>query len=526
MKRPRTNRRTAGSSEVAGAPRRRPARPLRRIGAALATGTLLALGTAGGATADVVRPGCTPAFGSFSAAAHPGSCWRPFSASSPFNQRLLENDPRVVPNSSRIVRRFVGFGTPGTMNFGPGEDGRGRGAKPLYFSRATDPSFTVRLTEDERNGGRWGRNPLNGMTIRIPEGAEPGPGTDRHMVVIDQQAGWSYDLWQVRAAAKGGGTLTASWGGRADLNGNGQATLPGSGSAATMGIAGGIIRPEELLEGDIPHALYLSAHCTNGTSVFPSQQGDGEKDCAGSGQGSNADAPALGQRFQLGYTDAQIAALDAPAHEKVLLRAMAHYGLILIDTTADAWHLDAEAAIDRTSLGQPDPGAVFAERAGLKYWAPTRSWTWHLDQIPGVDGKAGSWTSALRVIQPCVSEGTCPAATPAPTGPDPLWPAGGATAPAIATAPLVTATVTATATATMTVSSPTQAAATVTARATAKVSVRAGSPRKASRTRAKRTAKARAHRVASSRARARARARAKAKAHRRAVFQARSYRGT
>jgi hypothetical protein len=475
--------------------------------------------TAAPATADVVRPGCTPAFGEFSGANHPGACWRPFSASSPFNQRLQPLDPRVEPNSSRMVDRLNGFGTPGTIEFGPREDGQGRGGKPLYFSRPSDPAFTIRLTEDVRNGGSWGKNPLNGMTIRIPEGAAPGPATDHHMIVIDQQSGWSYDLWQVRRRATGGGTLEASWGGRADLNGNGQVTLPGSGSAATMGIAGGIVRPEELIEGDIPHALYMSAKCTNGTSVFPSQQGDGEKDCAGSGVGSNVDAPALGQRFQLGYTDAQIEALDAPAHDKVLLRAMAHYGIILIDTTGSGWHFDTEASVDRTSLGLPDPGVQFAKSANLPYWDAGKRWIWHLDRIRGVDGKPGSWTTALRALKPCVSEGTCAAPGSVPAGPAPLWPTTGATPSQAPQAPLVTASATVAATATVTVHQPVRAAATATANATAKATVRPKARSAKARAAARRAARAKARRLARSRARVKARRAALSKAKTRAIYR-------
>lgn len=496
------------------------AAPRRRLLPALAVALLAAVSLAAPAAAEELRAGCTPASGLFSGAEHPGACWRPFSPTSPYNQRLLPNDPRVVPNSSRIVDRLNGFGDPGTIEFGPREDGQGRGAKPLYFSRPTDPEFTIRLTQDVRNGGSWGQNPLNGMRIRIPDGAAPGPATDHHMVVIDQASGWSYDLWQVQGAARGGGTLTAAWGGRADLRGNGQVALPGTGSAARMGIAGGIVRPEELLDGDIPHALYLSARCTNGTSVFPSQQDGGENDCAGSGAGSNTDAPALGQRFQLGYTDAQIAALRVPAHDKVLLRAIAHYGFFLIDTTGEGWHFDTEASVDRTSLGLPDPGVAFAKAADLPYWAAGKRYIWHLDQIPGVDGKAGSWTKALRVVQPCVSQGTCPAGTPAPSGPDPLWPTtgGGTSSASPAATPTIAATATATATATVRISAPLPATATATATVKARAAVPVRSkPTAKQRAKARKAARAKARRVA----RIKARKTARARARQRALAQAR-----
>lgn len=501
---------------------------LATIGAAVAT-------TPAPASAATVRPGCAD-LGAFSGAAHPGACWRPFSAASPFNQRLLPNDPRVTPDSARIVSRFNGFGRPEPMEFGPGNTGEGRGAKPLYYARPGDRQYTIRLTQDRRNGGEWGVNPVNGVTIRIPEGAKPGPAPDRHMVVIDQETGWSYDLWHVQRDARGGGVLQAEWGGRADLDGNGQVEHAyDTASAAGMGVAGGIVRPEELIDGDIPHALYVSAKCTNGRSVFPSTRtaDDGEHDCGELGESLDG-APALGQRFQLGYTDAQIAALDVPAHARVLLRAMAHYGFFVIDTTPEAWHVEQEASIDRPALGLPDPGIGFAKDAGIPYWAGGERYVWDIASIPGADGRAGSWTKDLRVIDPCVSAGTCPAPTPVPTGMSDLWPTGSrdhaAPTPVVEQ---VRASATVTASATVAVDAPASTIATATATASATASAPVLQPAKGSasatkkpsakdRKKAKAAAKAKAKKRAKALAKAKARKRAKARARARA--QARAHR--
>jgi hypothetical protein len=378
--------------------------------ALLATvGAILAVAAPVGA--EQLRPGCAPSGGLFSGAQHPGACWRPFSASSPFNVRLRPNDPRTVSNSSRIVARLNAFGKPLPLEFGAGKNREGRGTKAVYFSTATDPVYTVRFAADSRNGGTWGRHPVNGMRVHIPDGARPAMETDRHMVIIDQQQGASYELWQVRNdVLHHGGTITATWGGRVEMNGDGRlAPDMGTASASGLSIAGGILRPEELLDGDIPHALYLSANCSNGTSVYPSTNApdDGEKDCAGAHAGPNANAPALGQRFQLTYTDKQIAGMNIPAHAKVLLRALAHYGLIMMDTTPDPWHIDQESAMDRMALGHPDPGIAFARTAKLPHWDDGDRYLWALDQIPGLDGHPGSWTKDLQVVQPCVSAGTC-----------------------------------------------------------------------------------------------------------------------
>jgi hypothetical protein len=487
---------------------RRPSpHPLRRaLLPTLIIASVAGLSVAAPAAAEELRPGCAPAGGRFTSASHPGSCWRPFAPTNAFNVRLRPKDPRVVPNSSRIVSRLNAFGRPGPLQYGPGDDGQGFGEKPIYFSRPSDPAYTVRLSEDRRDGGTWGVNGLHGATVRVPEGAAPSPGSDHHMIVVDQEAGWSYELWRVQGRLRGGGELRATWGTRTRHDGDGVGVTPGSSSASGLSILGGIVRPEELLEGDIPHALYLSAHCTNGSAVAPATVGGSDAENACSRRGlPDADAPALGQRLQLGYTDEQIAGMRIPNHSKVLLRAMARYGLILMDTTPDAWHLDAEASVDRTSLGLPDPGVTFAQRANLYTYNRGVHSLWELDQIPGLDGREGSWTRDLRVIDPCVSDSSCPAA--APTSQGPLWPAGGGSAakPASRT---VTASATVTARATVRVRTPMPAKASAKATASARASAKVRSTSRAHHVRAGRAAKASARRLAHARARRTAKARA------------------
>ncbi|MSW52550.1 MAG: hypothetical protein F2817_16890, partial [Actinobacteria bacterium] len=469
---------------MADAPHRPASR--RRLGRVAAL-LLLALGAlAPAAGADTVRPGCA-VLGSFSAVAHPGACWRPFAPDAPYNQRLLPRDPRTAPDSARIVERFNAFGAPDPMEFGPGIAGEGRGAKPVYWSRPTDPEFRISLTADRRNGGDWGVNDVNGATIRIPEGARPGPAPDRHMVVVDQASGWSYDLWHVGRTATGGGELQAEWGGRASLTGDGRVeSAYDSGTAAGMSIVGGIVRPEELIDGDIPHAIYISARCTSGRSVYPSTRtaDDGELSCSEIGE-SDTGAPALGQRFQLGYTDEQIAALPVKAHERVLLRAMAHYGLFVIDTSPGSWHVEQENPVDRTSFGLPDPGLAFAASAAIPYWAEGRRHVWDVAGIRGADGRAGSWRDALRVIDPCVSAGTCPPGSPVPATPGPLWPTGpvrdtppATTLPTVTAGDVVKASATVTTSVTAAVGSPVAATGHATATATATATAAAAPPRR------------------------------------------------
>ncbi|WP_026911171.1 hypothetical protein [Patulibacter minatonensis] len=499
------------------------------LAATLAVSAASLVPLAGSAAAEVIGPNCSPPGGYYSGGVHPGACWRPFSADSPFNVRLLPNDPRVEPASDRIVNRLNAMGRPGSLSFGTGQNGKGFGEKAIYFARPTDPQVTVRLREDDRNGGTWGRSELNGMTIRIPAGARPSQGTDGHLAVVDQESGWVYELWQADDAGARNGAISASWGGRTRIDGTGETIGTGVASASGLSILGGIIRPEELLEGEIPHALYLTVGCTNGISVAPSLRptSDPASSCARQGK-SNVDAPALGQRFQLGYTDAQIDALPVPNHAKVLLRAMSRYGMIVTDLSGgDSWHLDAEASLDRSSLGQPDPGVEFGQLSGLPTWDGGRQYLWEIADIPGIDGKAGSWTKALRVIKPCVSDGSCPAPAPAPQAVfGPVVPdAVSLVATTKATPTSVTATATATATVAVRRPVPARATATATVKASAVIKrpkSKTTSSLKKARTDARVKAKKKATRRAKVKALHRARARAAAKARAKRLKQLRA----
>jgi hypothetical protein len=98
-------------------------------------------------------------------------------------------------------------------------------------------------------------------------------------------------------------------------------------------------------------------------------------------------------------SDEEIAALDAPAWRKTILTAMAHYGIYVGDTGADPWGIEAESGRTYTSFGMPDP---FVELA-IEYGIPLSTNQYRLELAEGID-----WTTRLRVIDPCVAQGTCP----------------------------------------------------------------------------------------------------------------------
>ena len=330
---------------------------------------------------DPAPADCLTAGTAFRAGNWPGDCWRPFAPASPFN-RPIPDGARLVSNSSAIVRRMVSlYRGPGKMSAGDA-DTVDDYLHPLYYPTASDPVFTLHCYETS-----WGTCPIEGHRIRIPDAARPAGGSDAHLAVIDHASGWEYDLYKVRSKPSGGGVLEFRWGGRTRLDGDG---LGSNATAAHFALSAGIIRPEELAAGRIDHALFMVVKCTAGM-VYPA--GGGGAQCA-----DPADAPAGGMRFQLDYTSAEIEALAVPRWKKTIFHALATYGAYVGDTGGTGFNFQFQSGSTYTSFGHEDR---------LVDWAQTQpgvtpyNGKYVFDVGPGVD-----W-SRLRVIDPCVTSGTC-----------------------------------------------------------------------------------------------------------------------
>jgi len=388
--------------------------------------------TAGGGDSNVraayasatVTPGpsCTPAWGSFGPGAWPPACWRPFEASSPFNTRIPAN-PRPIGGSAQrsdaIMARILGDISardyPGHVTADP----QGLGGEPTYYAQPGDPSYVI----DCLSYG--GTCTIDGMSVRIPAQAAPEggwsapAGADRHLTVVDQSTGWSYDMWQVRGSGlpAPGGTLQISFGGRSRMVGECSPGVPADGTNCEPGGVGhataahfaglaGRVRAEELRAGRIDHALNIVIDCDNGTFVYPAR-GKGQK-CA-----NTADAPPMGALLQLDMTPQQIDALPVQPWKKVFLRAMAEYGMYFGDTgSQNLFSIEAESGNQYTAFGRPDPWLAYGQENWEPYTAGgVTSYVAKLYNRPDDPDPALDWTSAvwshLRVLDPCVAQRTC-----------------------------------------------------------------------------------------------------------------------
>jgi hypothetical protein len=155
----------------------------------------------------------------------------------------------------------------------------------------------------------------------IPRTAQPDPSGDGHLAVYDPRTQREWDFWR--------GTFSGSaWstGAGAAVSTLGDGTAPGGtvgANAANFPLLGGLIRPEELLQGRIDHALVF---------MMPGVSTLGHVCPATRHAGTVADPNALqeGMRIQLDPA-VDVDALPLNAWQKTIARALQRYGAYLRD---------------------------------------------------------------------------------------------------------------------------------------------------------------------------------------------------
>lgn len=310
------------------------------------------------------------------------NCPRPYSPSSPFNTELPPK-PRISPDSPRVIDRIVGWGPIQSPVLGVADTDRDFG-HPIYYASPSDPIYEIHCL-------RWTDEcEIEGSEIRIPEDARPAGGSDGHVAVIDEAQVWEYDFWQAGPLPPGGGVVEISHGGRTRLDGDG---LGSNATAAYFGLLAGVIRPHELRQGRIDHALFLTSRCTSGSSVSPAAIGTSGDACSTFDE-SDEDAPPMGARLWLDLGPAQLAGLKLPRWKKAILLALHRYGGYIGDTMNGNSSIGVmfESGSSFTSFGMPDPWIAFARRSGIQ---PAADGGYPLDLDTGID-----WHRHLHLLVP------------------------------------------------------------------------------------------------------------------------------
>jgi hypothetical protein len=200
-------------------------------------------------------------------------------------------------------------------------------------------------------------------SFAIPQTAAPDPSDDGYLAVVDPSSQREWDMWQAQSS---GGSWSASAGAALATTGNGTAPAgTASGDAANLPLLGGIVRPEEILQGHIDHALVFGMPNVSGLGhVCPATHNDG----------SSSDPTALleGTRLQLDPS-VNVDSLAIPAWQKTIARALQTYGMYLRDQ-GGSFVIYAENPVGRgydawTKAGLPTGDSVSI--AGIP-WAKLR----------------------------------------------------------------------------------------------------------------------------------------------------------
>jgi hypothetical protein len=308
---------------------------------------------------------------------------------------VASDSASIVSNLTANDANFEGGGNEFAFTSDDGRDG-------VYYSRSSDPVATIHCTYEWGPGTCTGSNQVNvdGQQIHMPAGAMPqANGSDMHMTVVDQADQVEYDFEHATWSADHK-TLNVWSGAQIPAGANVGTGLGGGGTAAGFSTLAGLITEPELASGTINHALAINVPCSNG-SVYPAQGSNGMPCSQMQGESNTGTTTPLGTLFQLNMSDAQIANSGAPAWEKTIMTAMAHYGMYVNDTAGiNNIELEAESDVSYTSLGGPSLMDNFIKAKGGSYYAPLQRWILSGHAIP---------LNKLRVISTCWAKGTCPA---------------------------------------------------------------------------------------------------------------------
>jgi hypothetical protein len=228
----------------------------------------------------------------------------------------------VLSNSASMVNT-IGANTGFHPDFGSGTWNGGPIGIPFITVPGTQTKYPATFYYPSESDPGPYAVPLNAPI----EGGSSGTG-DRHAIAIDVNNCILYELFDAYPQAT---MWNAGSGAIYDLRSN--ALRPAgwtSADAAGLPIAPGLVTYEEILTGEIKHALRFTAPQTRREYVWPARH------YASSLTGSQY--PRMGERLRL---KASFDISPYPSDVQIILRAMKKYGIILADN-GSAWYLSGK----------------------------------------------------------------------------------------------------------------------------------------------------------------------------------------
>ncbi len=254
----------------------------------------------------------------------------PFPASSLWNQDI--SSAPVDPNSAAIVS-LIGSGTPVHPDFGSGlYDGSYMGIPYIVVDSSQAPvSINFTAYGDESDPG-----PMP-IPANAPIEGYPNPSGDEHVLVLDNNQCWLYELYQGAPNANGSWNAgsAAVW----DLLANEQRPYTWtSADAAGLPIFPGLLRYDEVAAGSINHAIRFTLQHSRAAFTAPASHW--------AANSSDPNAAPMGMRMRL-KSSVDISGFSQT--NQVILTALKKYGIIMADngssmyltgTPDDRWNND------------------------------------------------------------------------------------------------------------------------------------------------------------------------------------------
>jgi hypothetical protein len=263
--------------------------------------------------------------------AQQGAFPRPYGADSPWNTPIGP-DPEIDPNSDAIVAYSLA-----PFQSYPHLTRSASWGLGLAYANPSSKNYVIGCTLYACS---------RRVEARIPAYATPNAGSDGKLTIIEDPStpaicvpttqhpchsgieGTEMDIWQ-GAHDTATDTWSASWRGVTDVDGWGFMCMPGEhcngpNAAGNTGLAG-VIRPEEVAQGHIDHALQISGVSGRVRANFaacPATHWDGNS--------THPDSIPEGARIQLDPAY-DVDAQPWPAWKKVIARTLQEYGAYVDD---------------------------------------------------------------------------------------------------------------------------------------------------------------------------------------------------
>lgn len=299
------------------------------------------------------------------------TCERPYASYGPWNTPIGENpiynsDPAFfVDNNPDNPIRALATSVSGTPTYGTLTSDPTQYAYPRYLVDNSTPLQTVALTgvfsevQDTNTDGAEDstvRYPsgTHQVEIPLPAGIQGSTGSDSQLIIVNVDTGEEWGFWRVDKDgdgswdtddsnpvsdiwnAAGDGTYYATNGyyykqsytayPPSSTTNNSQAFLS---RGAGVPYHTGLIRPCEIVNGEIPHALAFAYNNPSENFVFPATKSDGP--------GTNSYDLPEGARLQLdpAITDTEITGWGCTGACFTIAKALQEYGMYLIDISGN-----------------------------------------------------------------------------------------------------------------------------------------------------------------------------------------------